>query len=80
VDGETGGVRSDLVAPARRILSVLDAANTPQALNLPGLRLHALKGDRKGFWAVTVRAKRILAAAAPPEMSMKLKLADRLSV
>jgi proteic killer suppression protein len=25
-------------------------------MNLPGLRLHPLIGDLKGFWAVTVRA------------------------
>ena len=25
-------------------------------MDLPGFRLHALKGDLKGFWAVTVRA------------------------
>jgi len=25
-------------------------------LNQPTLRLHTLKGDLKGFWAVTVRA------------------------
>ena len=25
-------------------------------MNLPGLRLHALKGWATGFWAVTVRA------------------------
>jgi proteic killer suppression protein len=35
---------------------VLDAATTPKALDLPGYRLHPLKGDRKGLWAVTVRA------------------------
>ncbi|MGA7217745.1 MAG: type II toxin-antitoxin system RelE/ParE family toxin [Candidatus Sulfotelmatobacter sp.] len=28
----------------------------PQELNLPGYRLHPLKGDLKGFWSVTVRA------------------------
>ena len=38
------------------ILTVLDAASTPQALNLPRYRLHRLKGDMKGLWAVTVRA------------------------
>ena len=32
------------------ILARLDEADTPQALNLPGYRLHALKGDWKGFW------------------------------
>ena len=25
-------------------------------MNLPGFRLHPLKGDLKGLWAVTVRA------------------------
>jgi toxin HigB-1 len=37
-------------------LTVLDSAATPQALNLPGYRLHALKGELRGFWSVTVRA------------------------
>jgi proteic killer suppression protein len=55
-DGETGGVRSDLVPHLERILSLLDSAETPQALSVPSLRLHALKGDKKGYWAVTVRA------------------------
>jgi toxin HigB-1 len=40
----------------QEILSVLDYATTPQAMNLPGYRLHPLKGDRKGFWSVTVNA------------------------
>jgi len=35
---------------------VLDDAATPQEVNLPGYRLHPLKGDLKGFWSVTVRA------------------------
>jgi proteic killer suppression protein len=39
-----------------RILTVLDDATTPQALNIPRYRLHALKGDLKGFWSVTVRS------------------------
>ena len=25
-------------------------------MRVPGLRLHALKGDLKGYWAVTVKA------------------------
>jgi proteic killer suppression protein len=35
---------------------VLDDAATPREVNLPGYRLHPLKGDLKGFWSVTVRA------------------------
>ncbi len=40
----------------QEILTVLDEAATAQALNLPGYRLHPLKGDLQGFWSVTVRA------------------------
>ena len=54
--GDRRGIRPDLVDTVQDILTVLDDADTPQALNLPGYRLHQLKGDLKGFWAVTVRA------------------------
>jgi proteic killer suppression protein len=40
------------------ILGRLDVATTPRALDLPGYRLHPLKGELKGFWSVTVRANR----------------------
>ena len=39
----------------RDILSRLDAATAVADLDLPGFRLHPLKGDLNGFWAVTVR-------------------------
>ena len=54
--GDRSKIRRDLADKIERILSVLDAASTPQALDLPGYRLHPLKGDRKGYWSVTVRA------------------------
>lgn len=38
------------------VLAVLDAAEAPSDMDLPGFRLHALSGDRKGAWAVIVRA------------------------
>ena len=49
-------VRADLLRRVENVLAVLDAAESPRALDLPGYRLHRLKGDREGFWAVTVRA------------------------
>jgi proteic killer suppression protein len=55
-DGDGRGVRPDLVDTVERILSVLDDATTPQALNIPRYRLHPLKGDLKGLWSVTVRS------------------------
>ncbi len=46
--GDRSGIRPDLVETVERILTVLDAANTPKALDLPRYRLHPLKGDLKG--------------------------------
>ena len=40
----------------RRVLARLDAASNAGDMDVPGFGLHALKGDLKGFWAVTVRA------------------------
>jgi proteic killer suppression protein len=54
--GDRSGIRTDLLETVERILTVLDSATTPQALDLPRYRLHPLKGDLKGFWSATVRA------------------------
>jgi proteic killer suppression protein len=54
--GERSGIRPDLLEAIERIMTVLDAAATPQALDIPRYRLHPLKGDLEGFWSVTVRA------------------------
>lgn len=53
---DRSGIRPDLLNRVENILARLDVATTPQALNLPGYRLHSLRGDLKGFWSVTVRA------------------------
>jgi toxin HigB-1 len=50
------GVLAEHVPKLRNILARLDAATSQEDLNLPGFRLHALRGEYKGFWAVTVRA------------------------
>jgi toxin HigB-1 len=50
------GLPADLVERLRVILAALDEAGRVEDLERPSFRLHALKGDRKGFWAVTVRA------------------------
>lgn len=36
------------------ILGRLSVSIAPEDMNLPGLDLHRLKGDRKGIWAVKV--------------------------
>jgi len=49
-------VKADQVDRLRLIHSTLDQASDVQAMNQPTFRLHPLKGNRKGVWAVTVGA------------------------
>lgn len=53
-EGERHGVAPELANRLRRQLDVLNRARTTADLNLPGYRLHRLKGDRAGTWSVTV--------------------------
>jgi proteic killer suppression protein len=55
-DDDPRGVMSEHTVKLRDILARLDAANTAADMDLHGFRLHPLKGELKGFWAVTVRA------------------------
>jgi proteic killer suppression protein len=55
-DDDRRGVIAEHVEKLRDILARLDAAGTASDMDLPGFRLHALKGNLRGFWAVTVRA------------------------
>lgn len=52
--GDTSGVDPRLAAKLRRMLILLDRGKDPSALNMPGYRLHPLKGNRNGQWAVWV--------------------------
>jgi len=54
--GEAQGISPELLEKLENILFVLNRARRPEDMNLPGFRLHRLKGDLKGFWSVTVRA------------------------
>jgi proteic killer suppression protein len=40
----------------RDILARLDAVQAAADMDVPGFKLHPLKGREKDFWAVTVRA------------------------
>ena len=42
------------IGKLRDILAVLDRSHTAQDVNVPGFRLHALKGVLKGHYAVSV--------------------------
>jgi Plasmid maintenance system killer protein len=54
---ETGSVRGIQVKHENRLrmqLAALDTAKEINDLDIPGYKLHPLKGDRKGIWAITV--------------------------
>ncbi len=50
------GVNANHVGKIKRILARLDQASGPNDMDLPGLRLHPLKGSLAGFWSVMVQA------------------------
>jgi proteic killer suppression protein len=53
---DPSGVNQEHVGKLRDILATLHAAPAVAHMDLPGFRLHPLKGQMKGFWSVTVRA------------------------
>jgi toxin HigB-1 len=55
-DDDPRGVIVEHADKLRDILARLDAAGDISDMDLPGFRLHPLKGELKGLWAVTVRA------------------------
>ena len=57
-DDDPRGVISQHAEKLRDILARLDAAAAVADMDLPGFRLHPLKGELQGLWAVTVRANR----------------------
>jgi len=54
VRGTTAGIQVVHAKRLRLILSNLDQAESPDDMDLPGLRLHPLRGDKKGVWSVSV--------------------------
>ncbi len=52
--GSKAGIQPEHETRLLALLARLDAAATPGDMDLPGTRLHSLKGDLDGFWAVTV--------------------------
>lgn len=55
-NGERKGIRADFVEKVENVLLFLNRARNPGDMDLPGFRLHPLKGDLAGVWSVTVRA------------------------
>lgn len=52
--GSKAGIQPKHAKRLRLQLARLDAASTPQDMHLPGWKLHPLKGNLQGQWAVWV--------------------------
>ena len=52
--GRTAGIQNKHKQRLRMILAALDSAHEIDDMDLPGFRLHPLKGKLKGIWSVTV--------------------------
>ena len=52
--GSKAGIQPKHEARLRILLTTLNLASTPADMNRDGWGWHALKGDLKGHWAVTV--------------------------
>lgn len=52
--GDRSKINAQQANKIELILTVLDAATSPEDLNVPGFGFHSLKGDLKGFYSVWV--------------------------
>ena len=52
--GKASGIQAKHAKRLKLILTNLDQAESPDDMDLPGLGLHELKGNRKGIWSVSV--------------------------
>ena len=52
--GKPSGIQAKHAKRLRLILTNLDQAESPQDMDLPGLQLHELKGNRKNILSVSV--------------------------
>jgi len=52
--GSTAGIQANHANKLRLILGRLNVSIYPQDMNLPGLALHQLSGNRSDIWSVSV--------------------------
>jgi len=52
--GSKAGIQAKHAAKLRRQLARLDAAMLPEDMDIPGWRLHSLRGELKNYWSVWV--------------------------
>lgn len=52
--GSTSGIQASHARRLRMLLVALDTAQTIDDMDIPGFRLHPLKGEQAGRWSITV--------------------------
>lgn len=52
--GSAAGIQSSHKKRLRLQLVALDTATIIEDMDIPGFKLHPLKGDRKGLWSISV--------------------------
>ena len=52
--GKAAGVQASHVKRLRMQLAALDTAQVIEDMDIPGFRLHSLKGEMLGRWSITV--------------------------
>ena len=52
--GSKAGIQPKHAAKLNQQLAVLNVADKPEQMNIPGWQFHALTGDLAGHWAVSI--------------------------
>ena len=52
--GSLAGIQPDHAKRLKMLLVALDTAHTIEDMDIPGFRLHALKGSERGRWSIWV--------------------------
>jgi toxin HigB-1 len=74
--GDRSKVPPDMADKIENVLAVLDSASTVDDVDLPGYRLHPLKGDLAGLWSLTINANWRIVFRFEDGMAFDVELID----
>jgi proteic killer suppression protein len=73
---DVSGINPQFASKLRRMLTALNDSNGPQGMNIPNYRLHPLRGDRKGQWAVWISSNWRLVFEFEDQDAVNVQLVD----
>lgn len=76
LEDDTRGINTQFASKLGRQLVILNRSKAADSMNLPGWKLHSLKGDLKGGWAVWVSGNWRLVFAFEGEDASDVDLID----